>query len=62
MILEASGEVDANLVDLSVKESVLQFNPQGKVDLKEKSHPRLPASTLGWLSTQVSARGYRASL
>jgi hypothetical protein len=24
--LEASGEIDANLVDLSVKESVLQFN------------------------------------
>jgi hypothetical protein len=33
--LEASGEVDANLVDLSVKESVLQFNPQGKVDVEE---------------------------
>jgi hypothetical protein len=29
--LEASGEIDANLVDLSVKESVLQFNPQGSV-------------------------------
>jgi hypothetical protein len=25
--LEASGEIDANLVDLSVKESILQFNP-----------------------------------
>jgi hypothetical protein len=32
--LEASGEIDANLVDLSVKESVLQFNPQGKVDVE----------------------------
>jgi hypothetical protein len=31
--LEASGEVDANLVDLSVKESVLQFNPQGRVEV-----------------------------
>jgi hypothetical protein len=30
--LEASGEIDANLVDLSVKESVLQFDPQGKVE------------------------------
>jgi len=27
--------MDANLVDLSVKESVLQFNPQGKVDVEE---------------------------
>ena len=33
--LEASGEMDANLVDLSVKESVLQFNPQGKVGVEE---------------------------
>jgi hypothetical protein len=33
--LEASGEIDANLVDLSVKESVLQFNPQGKVEVEE---------------------------
>jgi hypothetical protein len=32
--LEASGDIDANLVDLSVKESVLQFNPQGKVDVE----------------------------
>jgi hypothetical protein len=30
--IEASGEIDANLVDLSVKESVVQFNPQGKVE------------------------------
>lgn len=30
--LEASGEVDANLVDLSVKESVLQFNPRGHIE------------------------------
>jgi len=30
--LEASGEVDANLVDLSVKESVLQFNPHGHIE------------------------------
>ncbi len=33
--LEASGEVNANLVDLSVKESVLQFNPQGRVEVEE---------------------------
>lgn len=33
--LEASGEIDANLVDLSVKESVLQLNSQGKVDVEE---------------------------
>ena len=32
--LEASGEIDANLVDLSVKESVLQFDPRGKVDVE----------------------------
>ena len=32
--LEATGEIDANLVDLSVKESVLQFNPQGRVDVE----------------------------
>jgi hypothetical protein len=31
--LEASGEVDANLVDLSVKESVLQFDPRGEVNV-----------------------------
>jgi len=30
--LEASGEIDANLVDLSVKESVLQLNPRGEVE------------------------------
>jgi len=30
--LEASGEVDANLVDLSVKESVLQFDPRGHIE------------------------------
>jgi hypothetical protein len=28
--LEATGEIDANLVDLSVKESVVQLNPRGK--------------------------------
>jgi hypothetical protein len=33
--LEASGEVDANLVDLSVKESVLQFDAEGKVEAEE---------------------------
>ena len=32
--LEATGEVDANLVDLSVKESVIQLNPRGRVDAK----------------------------
>ena len=32
--LEASGELDANLVDLSVKESVVQLNPRGKVDVE----------------------------
>jgi len=30
--LEASGEIDANLVDLSVKESVVQLNPRGRVE------------------------------
>jgi len=35
--LEASGEIDANLVDLSVKESVLQFNPQGNVTVEERA-------------------------
>lgn len=30
--LEASGEIDANLVDLSVKESVVQMNRSGKVE------------------------------
>ena len=32
--LEASGDIDANLVDLSVKESVLQFDPEGKVEVE----------------------------
>jgi hypothetical protein len=30
--IQASGDLDANLVDLSVKESVVQFNPQGQVE------------------------------
>ncbi|GAB4427530.1 MAG: hypothetical protein Fur0044_25410 [Anaerolineae bacterium] len=30
--IEATGDIDANLVDLSVKESVTQFNPPGKVE------------------------------
>jgi hypothetical protein len=30
--IEATGEIDANLVDLSVKESVVQLNPGGKVE------------------------------
>ena len=29
--LEVTGEVDANLIDLSVKESVLQFDATGKI-------------------------------
>jgi hypothetical protein len=33
--LEASGEIDANLVDLSVKESVLQLDSRGKVEVEE---------------------------
>lgn len=33
--LEATGEIDANLVDLSVRESVLQFSPRAKVALEE---------------------------
>jgi hypothetical protein len=33
--LEASGEIDINLVDLSVKESVLQFDPGGRVEAEE---------------------------
>ncbi|MBU1750487.1 MAG: hypothetical protein KKA73_22625, partial [Chloroflexi bacterium] len=33
--LEATGEVDANLVDLSVKESVVQFDAGGRVDVEE---------------------------
>jgi hypothetical protein len=34
--LEASGEVDANLVNRSVNESLLQFNPWGKLDVEEQ--------------------------
>ena len=30
--LEATGEIDANLVDLSVRESVVQLNRRGTVD------------------------------
>ncbi|MCL4302340.1 MAG: DUF499 domain-containing protein [Anaerolineae bacterium] len=30
--IEATGDIEANLVDLSVKESVVQFNPRGKVE------------------------------
>jgi hypothetical protein len=30
--LEASGEIDVNLVDLSVKESVMQLDGLGRVD------------------------------
>jgi hypothetical protein len=30
--LEATGEMDVNLVDLSVRESVMQFNPDGKIN------------------------------
>lgn len=33
--LEARGEIDVNLVGLSVKESVLQFNAQGSVEVEE---------------------------
>jgi hypothetical protein len=33
--LEASGQVDANLIDLSVKESVLQLNTGGKVEVEK---------------------------
>jgi hypothetical protein len=33
--LEAQGELDANLIDLSVRESVTQFNLQGKVKTEE---------------------------
>jgi hypothetical protein len=33
--LEASDQVDAHLVDLSVKESVLQLNPGEKVGMEE---------------------------
>ncbi len=32
LTIEATGEIEANLVDLSVKESVVQFNPQGRVE------------------------------
>lgn len=31
--LEANGDVDANLIDLSVKESVLQFDVAGYVQV-----------------------------
>ncbi len=34
--LEATGEVDANLVDLSVKESVVQLNARGRVDVSDQ--------------------------
>lgn len=30
--IDATGDIEANLVDLSVKESVIQFSPQGKVE------------------------------
>jgi hypothetical protein len=33
--IDATGDIDANLVDLSVKESVVQFNPQGKVETEQ---------------------------
>jgi hypothetical protein len=33
--LEARGELDANLIDLSVRESVTQFNPKGRVETEE---------------------------
>ena len=33
--LEATGEIDANLVDLSVKESVMQFDSRGKAEVEE---------------------------
>lgn len=32
--IEATGEIDTNLIDLSVKESVIQFNPRGKVEME----------------------------
>ena len=33
--LEATGELDADLIDLSVRESVTQLNPKGKVEAEE---------------------------
>jgi hypothetical protein len=33
--LEATGELDADMIDLSVKESVTQLDPQGKVETEE---------------------------
>jgi hypothetical protein len=33
--LEASGELDADLIDLSVKESVTQLDPRGEVEVEE---------------------------
>ena len=33
--LEASGELEADLIGLSVKESVTQFNPRGEVEVEE---------------------------
>ena len=33
--IEAEGELDANLVDLSIKESVVQLNPQGRVSVED---------------------------
>ncbi|MCB0169348.1 MAG: ATP-binding protein [Anaerolineae bacterium] len=32
--IEAIGEIEANLIDLSVKESILQFNPNGQVEVE----------------------------
>jgi hypothetical protein len=33
--LEPSGEIDANLVELRVRDSLMQFNPEGKVEVQE---------------------------
>jgi hypothetical protein len=33
--LEAWGELEADLIDLSVKENVTQFDPRGEVEVKE---------------------------
>jgi hypothetical protein len=41
--LEANGELDINLVDLSIQESVQQLNPTGKVRAEQQVH--LPGST-----------------
>ncbi len=35
LTVEASGDMDANMVDLSVKESVMQFNSQASVQVEE---------------------------